>query len=134
MTCFLIRGDQVLLLRRSHAVNTYRGKWAGVSGSVDENTAQDQAYREIAEETGLTADDVELVGKSDPIEVTDEELSRQWLIHPFLFRVLGESKIRLDWEHTEYLWIEPDRIQDMETVPKLKETWDQLQSANGSPD
>lgn len=105
-----------------------------MSGSVDENTAQDQAYREIAEETGLTADDVELVGNSDPIEVTDEELSRQWLIHPFLFRVLAESKIRLDWEHTEYLWIEPDRIQDMETVPKLKETWDQLQSANRSPD
>ena len=105
-----------------------------MSGSIDESTAQDQAYREISEETGLTTDDVELVGKGNPIEVTDEELGRQWLIHPFLFRVRDQPEVRLNWEHTEYLWIEPDRIQDMETVPNLKETWDKLQSATRSPD
>jgi len=40
VTCFLLRraaaGDEVLLLRRSQKVGTYRGRWAGVSGYLEE--------------------------------------------------------------------------------------------------
>ena len=55
VTAFLTRGNQVLLLRRSDRVSTYKGRWAGVSGSVEAgSTPIEQAIQEIEEETGLS--------------------------------------------------------------------------------
>ena len=55
VTAFLTRGNQVLLLRRTDRVSTYKGRWAGVSGSVEAgSTPIEQAIQEIEEETGLS--------------------------------------------------------------------------------
>jgi hypothetical protein len=44
---------EILLLRRSDKVGTFRGRWAGVSGFLEEPTPEGQARKEILEETGL---------------------------------------------------------------------------------
>jgi len=126
VTCFLVRrsggGEEILLLRRSQQVSTYRGRWAGVSGYVEETDPLTQAYTEIGEETGLAREDVQLLRTGEPLEVMDAEADRRWIVHPFLFEVEEPGRIRTDWEHIETRWIRPKEIFRYETVPQLAET------------
>ena len=126
VTCFLVRrsgeGEEILLLRRSQRVSTYRGRWAGVSGYIEETDPLTQAYTEIEEETGLAREDVQLLRTGEPLEVVDAEADRRWIVHPFLFEVEEPAGIRADWEHTETRWIRPKDIFRYETVPQLAET------------
>jgi len=126
VTCFLVRrsggGQEILLLRRSQRVSTYRGRWAGVSGYIEETDPLPQAYTEIEEETGLAREDVQLLRTGEPLEVVDAEADRRWIVHPFLFEVEEPARIRTDWEHTETRWIRPKDIFRYETVPQLAET------------
>jgi 8-oxo-dGTP pyrophosphatase MutT (NUDIX family) len=157
VTCFLLRrgeGDdpsagsgqaQVLLLRRSERVGTYRGLWASVSGYLEASTPLEQAYREIEEEVGLGRGDpstgsgqapsthsassgqagsgqaVRLLAQGEPLVVPDKTIDTRWTVHPFLFEVLQPEHIRLDWEHTESRWVKPEEVPALETVPGLAE-------------
>ncbi len=138
VTCFLLRrGEdddpsagslagqagqaQVLLLRRSERVGTYRGRWAGVSGYLEASPPLEQAYREIEEEVGLGRDVVRLLAQGETLVVPDETIDMRWTVHPFLFEVLQPEHIRLDWEHTESRWVKPDEVSALETVPGLAE-------------
>jgi 8-oxo-dGTP diphosphatase len=125
VTCFLLRrsgDDEILLLRRSQQVGTYRGRWAGVSGYIEETDPLTQAYTEIEQETGLAREDVQLLRTGEPLEVVDAEADRRWIVHPFLFEVREPARIRTDWEHSETRWIRPREIFLYETVPQLAET------------
>ena len=132
VTCFLLRtgplgDDEVLILRRSGRVRTYRGRWAGVSGYLEAasetaaTSPEAQARREIEEETGLTPADAELVRAGDPLTFEDPELDTRWTVHPFLFRVRPGAAIAIDWEHTEARWVRPGALGRHRTVPRLRE-------------
>jgi len=125
VTCFLLRRsggeDEILLLRRSQQVGNYRGRWAGVSGYIEETDPLTQAYAEISEETGLASEDVQLLRTGEPLAVVDAQAERRWLVHPFLFEVSEPARIRTDWEHIETRWIQPKDIFQYETVPELAE-------------
>jgi len=127
VTCFLERGGQIMLLRRSEHVSTYRGKWAGVSGYIEEGSSpSQQAWTEIEEEAGLDVDDVELVREGLLLEVEDSQLGRRWIVHPFRFQLMRPERIKIDWEHTEARWIAPEDIGRHETVPGLLEAWERV--------
>jgi 8-oxo-dGTP pyrophosphatase MutT (NUDIX family) len=127
VTCFLEHRGEISLLRRSEKVGTYKGRWAGVSGYVEEgNTPYSQALQEIREEAKLGEEDIALIKEGQPLEVIDEKLSRKWIVHPFRFRVIKPEKIEIDWEHTELKWIAPQDITQYETVPKLPQTWERV--------
>jgi 8-oxo-dGTP pyrophosphatase MutT (NUDIX family) len=136
VTCFLLRRsggeDEILLLRRSQQVGTYRGRWAGVSGYVEGADPLIQAYAEISEETGLASEDVQLLRTGEPLAVVDTEAERRWLVHPFLFEVSEPARIRTDWEHIETRWIRPGDIFQYETVPQLAETLMRVYPSPGS--
>lgn len=120
VTCFLESGGEILILRRSGEVGSYRGSWAGVSGYI-ENGADEQALTEIEEETSLGRGEVEMIKRGEPLDVEDEGLGIRWVVHPYLFRIEDRGKIRIDWEHKEARWIKPEDIDNYQTVPKLKE-------------
>jgi 8-oxo-dGTP pyrophosphatase MutT (NUDIX family) len=122
VSCFLECEGCILLLKRSQEVGSYRRQWATVSGYIEQQSPDEQALIEIAEEVSLGETDIILLKKGEPLEVLDEDLDTRWVIHPYLFRVEKQGKICLDWEHEEYRWIEPDRLGDYDTVPKLKES------------
>lgn len=124
VTCFLEHDGKIALFRRSNTVETYRGKWAGISGYIEEDsTGLSQALDEIKEETGLRAMDIFLLGRGAPVRFIDKKLKIRWEVHPFVFRIKDSSLIRLNEEHTEMKWINPEEMRKMDTVPKLWEAW-----------
>ncbi len=128
VTCFLLRKDtvepRILIMQRSQRVGSYRGRWAGVSGFVEAGvTADEQAYTEIHEETGLTREQVQMQRRGAVVEHIDQALGRHFYIHPFLFEVLTPEAIRIDWEANEMRWIAPAELANYETVPKLIEVY-----------
>lgn len=124
VTCFVLRSrdgqDEVLLAQRSQRVRTYRGSWGGVSGYLEPGvTPLEQAYTELREEAGLARDDVELLRAGEPIPFRDEALAQNWIVHPFLFRLLRPEAVRSDWEADRFEWYPPEAVATLPTVPRL---------------
>lgn len=120
VTCFLRRGPDVLLVRRSDAVGTYPGRWGGVSGFL-EGSPRESARREIAEETGLLGS-IEPVDSADTLVVEDPSLGVRWRVHPFLFDC-DFRDVDPDEEVADHEWVQPPTILERETVPRLWETY-----------
>jgi predicted aconitase with swiveling domain/8-oxo-dGTP pyrophosphatase MutT (NUDIX family) len=113
VTCILRFNGRILILKRSNKVSTNQGMWAGVSGYIEEGERPLQtARKEVSEETGIV--DVELVKSGETLRVRSG--SRLWCIHPFLFDIRSPD-VTIDWEHTEYRWVDPDDIDHETTVP-----------------
>jgi 8-oxo-dGTP diphosphatase len=126
VTSFVLRRDrgrdEVLVVRRSERVRTYRGRWAGVSGYVEPGvTPQEQAYVELREETSLTPADLTLLQVGAPLPVRDDEAGLSWVVHPFLFLVAAPERIQTDWEARAMQWVAPGEIERLDTVPGLAE-------------
>ena len=93
--CFLQHQGEILVRRRSGKVSTYRGRWAGGSGSIeDDATAFQQALRETNEEPGLTLEDTTLLRQGNPLVVEDAGLGVGWST-PFCF--LSAMPIKCAW-------------------------------------
>jgi 8-oxo-dGTP pyrophosphatase MutT (NUDIX family) len=125
VTCFLESDGEILILRRSEKVGSYPGMWAGVSGYV-ELTPDAQALLEIAEETGLSREDIKLVKKGEPLRLEDRKSVVLWVVYAYLFHINDRNKVRLDWEHKEKKWIKPGELTSYAIVPKLKEVLAQV--------
>jgi len=125
VTCLLINKDgDLLILKRSRMVKTYKGLWGGVAGYIEENEKPyETALKEIREEAGIEKKNVNLIREVEPVEFTDFYDGRKydWVIHPFLFKVKEPGKLKIDWEHSEYKWINPCEIEKFDTVPYFKE-------------
>ncbi|MFC2068831.1 NUDIX domain-containing protein [Chloroflexota bacterium] len=123
VTSFLKSQNEILILLRSEHVRTYQGRWGGISGLIDgARTADEQALLEIAEETGLSNQDIKLVGKGESLVIDDEVLHLRKVIYPYLYYVEDPCKIKLDWEHKEMRWIRPEDLKNYDTMPQLRET------------
>jgi len=122
VTAILERDDgRILLLERSSRVGSFQGRWAGVSGYLEDPTPLEQAYREILEETGIERDDLTLRSTGSPVLARD---GRQvFVVHPYRFRV-RKTELTLDWEHVRAEWVEPTEIRRRLTVPKLDRVWE----------
>ncbi|MFL6320710.1 MAG: NUDIX domain-containing protein [Nitrososphaeraceae archaeon] len=124
VTVFLEHDRKILLLRRSQKASTMKGLWAGISGYIENNDALTQALKEIEEETGLSNKKLTLLHVGQPLEVVEaNNPDTVWVVHPYLFHS-NTSLIRIDCEHDELRWINPNEIQSYETVPKLKEAFE----------
>jgi len=129
VTCLLEHDGKILILKRSEKVGTYRGLWGGVAGFVEEGEEPQQTtVKEIREEVSIGVEKILLLHAGTVVEYTDiyEGKTYDWVIYPFLFHCDDPAAVRLDWEHTEYRWIEPDEIEHFQTVPHLKEVLSML--------
>ncbi|KAL6803428.1 hypothetical protein GGI42DRAFT_26289 [Trichoderma sp. SZMC 28013] len=120
---------RVALFRRSGEVNTYQHKYAPISGGVEDTDTSPlaTAWRELHEETTLTASSLRLFRQGKPYSFTDPQVGRIWTLNPFAFilKPTSEERITIDWEHEGYKWFDPDEVTDDESfqgVPRLKES------------
>ncbi len=120
-TCFLRYGGEILMLKRSDKVGSFQGKWAGVSGYIEDGeTARETAIREVFEEVGMSG-----ITLSAPVRRMIREDDNIWCVEAFLAEA-PTREVDLDWEHTDHLWVEAGKVRDMDTVPGLLDILDQL--------
>jgi translation initiation factor 2B subunit (eIF-2B alpha/beta/delta family)/8-oxo-dGTP pyrophosphatase MutT (NUDIX family) len=120
VTCFLRHRGEVLLLRRSEEVGSYRGRWGAVAGHA-EGDPDAAARQEIREETGLAAG-IEFVRAGDPFDVEDTARGTRWIVHPYLFDCASRD-VSVNYETAEHEWDPPTEILRRETVPDLWESY-----------
>ena len=121
VTSFITNKDKVLLLKRSNKVKTMKGMWAGVSGIIEKNEEPlCRAKIEIFEEVGIVEEKITLLKTAEKLRVSSPQYqNHEWEIFPFLFGT-KEPTIELNWENSEYRWIDANEITNYETVPSLQ--------------
>ena len=122
VTSFIKNDDRILILKRSDKVKSMKCLWAGVSGIIEKNDATplDRAKTEILEETGINEEEIELLKANEQMKIGSAQYkNHEWNIFPFLFKTKN-PKIKLNWENSDFNWIEPNQIKNYETVPELE--------------
>jgi len=126
ITVFLEHDKKILILKRSQKVKTMKTKWGGISGYIEHEEPVKRALKEIEEEAGLSNKNVTLLRIGEPLEaVQSNEPEIIWIVHPYLFSS-NTDQIRIDWEHDEYRWINPEEMKNYETVPRLGDALDSV--------
>ncbi|HET6653028.1 MAG TPA: NUDIX domain-containing protein [Nocardioides sp.] len=109
-TAVVLRGDEVLLVRRSD-----NGQWSPVTGIVDpgEHPAR-AAVREVMEETGVTCDVDALVwvNVTEPRVHANGDLA-QYLDHTFRCRYVEGQAHVADDESSDVAWFPIDGLPEM---------------------
>ncbi len=120
---FVEYGGKILLLKRSDKVRTYKGKWNGVGGYLDEVCpVREKVLEELREELGVGEDTISAIYIGNAREETDDSIGKTWLIVPVLVKLKRKPQIRIDWEHTEYKWVSPVEIKGYDIVSGLEST------------
>ena len=120
VTSFLKDNEKILLLKRSSKVKSMKYLWAGISGILEKNeTPLSRAKIEIFEETGIKEEQIELVNAAKQMKVLSLQYkNHEWNIFPFLFKI-ENPYVKLNWENSEFKWIEPTQLINYKTVPDL---------------
>jgi len=121
VTSFIRDNQKLLILKRSEEVKTMKGLWAGISGIIEKNEEPlKRAKIEIFEEAGIPEDEITLVKSAEEMRVHSPQYqNHEWEIFPFLFEAKNPT-IKLNWENSDFKWIEIDELKNYETVPSLE--------------
>ncbi len=121
VTSFIRDNDKVLILKRSNKVKSMKGLWAGISGIIENNELPlKRAKIEIFEEAGIIEEDIILIKSAEEIRINSPQYeNHEWEIFPFLFESKNPT-IKLNWENSEFKWINVEELKKYETVPNLQ--------------
>ena len=120
ITAFIKNNDKILILKRSDKVRSMKGLWSGVSGIIEnDEIPTNRAKIEIFEEVGIKENKINLVKSVEKIKISSPQYeNHEWEVFPFLFET-NETEIKLNWENSEYKWINVNELKNYETVPSL---------------
>ena len=120
VTSFIRDNDKLLILKRSQKVKSMKGLWAGISGIIESNeTPLRRAKVEIFEEVGISDEDITLIKSGEEMRINSPQYeNHEWEVFPFLFEAKNPT-IKLNWENSEFKWINIKELENYETVPSL---------------
>jgi 8-oxo-dGTP pyrophosphatase MutT (NUDIX family) len=121
VTSFIRDNDKLLILKRSDKVKSMKGLWAGISGIIENNEDPlTRAKIEIFEEVGITEDKINLIKATEEMRIDSPQYkNHEWEIFPFLFEATN-PKITLNWENSDFKWINIEELENYETVPSIQ--------------
>jgi 8-oxo-dGTP pyrophosphatase MutT (NUDIX family) len=121
VTSFIRNENKLLILKRSNKVKTMKGLWAGISGIIENNEGPlKRAKIEIFEETGIIEEEITLIKDAKSMKINSPQYeNHEWEIFPFLFEA-GNPIVKLNWENSEFKWINVKELGNYETVPSLE--------------
>ena len=120
VTSFIKNKNKLLILKRSDKVRSMKGLWSGVSGIIEKGeTPINRAKIEIFEEIGIIEDKITLVKSIEKMKILSPQYeNHEWEIFSFLFET-KETKIKLNWENSDFKWINKNELKNYQTVPNL---------------
>ncbi len=122
---FVMYNNELLLVKRSHNVMAYQGKWNSVSWFLDEKVSlEKKVHEELREELNIKPDIIQDMKVGKILILNDESIERKRIIFPVLITLSKQPDITLDKEHTEYLWINPAMMKSFDIIPRLEEVYD----------
>ena len=121
VTSFLNYNNKILILKRSEKVRTMKGLWSGISGIIENNeTPISRAKIEIFEEVGISEKHITLIKSTKEFTIESPQYkNQQWIIFPFFFTT-DTNSIKLNWENSDFRWIEVGQLKEFNTVPSLE--------------
>ena len=121
VTSFIKDNEKLLILKRSDKVQSMKGLWAGISGIIEKNEEPlKRAKIEIFEEVGIIEDKITLVRSVKEMRINSPQYeNHDWEIFPFLFEAKNPI-IKLNWENSEFKWINKEELKNYDTVPSLQ--------------
>ena len=121
INCFIKFQNEILLLKRSEKVSSYQGKWNSIGGFIDEAVSlENKAITEAKEELGITEENIKSIQTGKRIDFYDKDIDITWYIFPVLIELKAKPEIKLDWEHTDFVWINPEDLNKYDTVSDLE--------------
>jgi 8-oxo-dGTP diphosphatase len=110
--CIILNEEnKVLLVKRSQDDDWMANKYALVGGGVEENEIPEECIiREVKEETNLTLKKPKLVYST---------IEGNTFLYVYISKVTSSDKIKLNDEHTGYVWLNSSEIENYDTVPNL---------------
>ena len=121
VTSFLNYNNKILILKRSEKIRTMKGLWSGISGIIENNeTPISRAKIEIFEEAGISEKHITLIKSNKELIIESPQYkNQQWIIFPFFFTT-DTNSIKLNWENSDFRWIEVGQLKEFNTVPSLE--------------
>ena len=121
VTSFLEHKDKILILKRSEKVRSMKGLWSGISGIIENNEIPiSRAKIEIFEEVGISEKHITLIKSTKEFTIESPQYkNQQWIIFPFFFTT-DTNSIKLNWENSDFRWIEVGQLKEFNTVPSLE--------------
>lgn len=128
VTCFIMQENKLLIMKRSKKVLNYNGKWNVVAGFLDDprKKLENIVYDELREETNIGEENVESINIAKNYTYFDKEIDKTWIIFPVLVKIKDKNKIKIDWEHLESKWIDPNDLTKFNVVSGLDLTFSKL--------
>ena len=113
----VLRGERMLLVRRSHRPDA--GRWGFPGGKIEPGeTVVVAALRELQEETGVAAEPVEVLTAVDVIRRIGDTLHHYVLIAVLCRWTAGEGAPASDAE--EIAWFDLATVRTLETSPDVE--------------
>ena len=95
-----------LMLKRSERSKIYPGIWQMVTGKIDAGeSTSDAVKRELAEETGLKAENLFVVPKINSFYFPTSD---KIVLSPVFLAIVNSTDVTISDEHSEYKWVSYD--------------------------
>jgi len=121
------RGIEILLIRRAPD-RIYPGIWQCVTGGLEgDEKVVDGALRELEEETGITAADIETLYGLDQVNLFHAEHVDALLAEAvFAAHVRPGVEPRLSHEHDDARWVSPEEARETVVWPAYRTAIEQI--------